>query len=482
MSASVNETATQIVGYVNDPDGRGTPSLIISCLLTLVLCVWSALHLNVPSQHATRLDICLLNLRWVIAGLYSPELVVFAAWRQWSSARILQKLVEDTMQRDEDGDATGSKGIDRRPKRRFEWTMTHSFFACSGGFALELDSLKQAMHDIPDSEKSPAPRLTITARGMALLAKCGHLPDVDKQQIDDKSKANDLAKAAVLVQASWMLLQVIGRLGFHLPVTLLEVNTVAHVLCAFAMYIFWWHKPLLPNHPIILDDEELAPLAAWMYSSSEISGYVNPNRVKSQTRIKTLLAYLHVYSKTPEMERICFQTPTNYTLNAEVGSSASEDTVGPALSIGAAPDSCIRAVTAIKEKEKGTAFFERKPRVVDERPPTERTAAIDKTRWALMTQALHTYSGLMHDRIMLTHETDDHHRTCCTHVRAEPLMTDHAQKTWPESVGLGLVVFVCGFSLVLARMYIVLEAFISIRQVTAAAYQTPQWTNVFPHF
>lgn len=85
------------------------------------------------------------------------------------------------------------------------------------------------MHDIPDNEKSPAPRLTVTARGMALLAKCGHLPDEDKQQIDDKSKANDLAKAAVLVQASWMLLQVIGRLGFHLPVTLLEVNTVAHV-------------------------------------------------------------------------------------------------------------------------------------------------------------------------------------------------------------------------------------------------------------
>ncbi|KAK7972231.1 hypothetical protein PG988_006365 [Apiospora saccharicola] len=566
MPASGNETATKLVGYVNDPDGRGTPSLIISCLLTLVLCVWSALHLNVPSQHATRLDIFLLNLRWVIAGLYSPELVVFAAWRQWSSARILQKLVEDTMQRDDDGDVTGSKDIDRRPKRRFEWTMTHSFFACSGGFALELESLKPAMHDIPDSEKSPAPRLTITARGMALLAKCGHLPDVDKQQIDDKSKANDLAKAAVLVQASWMLLQVIGRLGFHLPVTLLEVNTVAHVLCAFAMCIFWWHKPLLPNHPIILYDEELAPLATWMYSSSEISGYVNPNRVKSQTRVKTLLAYLNVYSKTPEMERICFQT--NHTLDAEVDSSASEDTVGPTMSIGSAPESCVRAVTAIKEKEKGTAFFERRPRMVDERPPTERTAAVDKTRWALMTQALHTYSGLMHNRIMLTHETDDDHRTCCTHVRAEPLMTDHAQnwpsddlmrdvdglvvgmvlwlanfcyggihaaawndhfpsvaekwlwrasasyigfcgglwvvlnfvvaryprlnefwelwadgeKTWLESVGLGLVVFVCGLSLVLARMYIVLEAFISIRQATAAAYQTPQWTNVFPHF
>lgn len=239
------------------------------------------------------------------------------------------------------------------------------------------------------------------------------------------------------------------------------------------MYIFWWHKPLLPNHPIILYDEELVPLAAWMYSSSEVSGYVNPNRVKSQTRIKTLLAYLHVYSKTPEMERICFQTPTGHTLDAEVNSSTSEDAVAPTMSIGAAPESCVRAVTAIKEKEKGTAFFERRPWVVDERPPTERTAAVDKTRWELMTQALHTYSGLMHDRIMLTHKTDGH-QTCCAHGRAEPLMADHAQN-WPsddlmrnvDGLVVGMVLWLANFC---------------YGGIHAAAYQTPQWTNVFLHF
>ena len=46
----------------------------------------------------------------------------------------------------------------------------------------------------------------------------------------DKSKANTLAKALVIIQASWLLIQVIGRLIAKLPVTLLEVNTIAHVL------------------------------------------------------------------------------------------------------------------------------------------------------------------------------------------------------------------------------------------------------------
>ena len=64
---------------------------------------------------------------------------------------------------------------------------------------------------------------------MALLARCGRLPDVPKEDILDKSKANGLAKALVMIQALWMLLQTIGRLFAGLPVTLLEVNTIAHV-------------------------------------------------------------------------------------------------------------------------------------------------------------------------------------------------------------------------------------------------------------
>lgn len=64
---------------------------------------------------------------------------------------------------------------------------------------------------------------------MASLARCDLLPDIAKEEITDKSKANDVAKTLVLIQASWMLVQAIGRLMASLPVTLLEVNTIAHV-------------------------------------------------------------------------------------------------------------------------------------------------------------------------------------------------------------------------------------------------------------
>lgn len=231
--------AVDFVGFVGDPNGRGTVSLLLNCILTLVLCVWSALHLNVPHQANGSVDTCLCALRWIVAGIYAPELVVFTAWRQWASAKILGSLVNELYTADCTGRKEGTVGIREdgvKPVAPFHlkhnWTRVHDFFACTGGFAFEMGEHRRSKDGgstvdfLPPNSPS---RLTLTARGMALLAECGHLPDLPKEVILDKSKANELAKGMVLIQASWMFLQTIGRLVARLPVTLLEINTVAHV-------------------------------------------------------------------------------------------------------------------------------------------------------------------------------------------------------------------------------------------------------------
>ena len=53
---------------------------------------------------------------------------------------------------------------------------------------------------------------------------------------------------------------------------------------------------------------------------------------------------------------------------------------------------------------------------------------------------------------------------------------------WWHNLLIGIPVVVCGVSLIFARAFIVIEAFISIRELPAAAYETPTWTQVFPHF
>ena len=223
LQSAQNNQTTEYVQYIGDPNGRGTLSLMISCVLTLILCVWSALHLNVPSYSQTTPASFLTQFRWIITGVYAPELVVFTAWRQWSSARLLSSLVERLEKAGKQALDASNKGSIPPGTSPPEWTMTHSFFASTGGFAFQ--NVDDEAQYLPNGCK----RLTLTARGVAFLAKCGHLPNVSQAEIADKSKANNVAKAMVIIQASWMLLQVIGRLLAGLPVTLLEVNTIAHV-------------------------------------------------------------------------------------------------------------------------------------------------------------------------------------------------------------------------------------------------------------
>ena len=150
--------------------------------------------------------------------------------------------------------------------------MTHGFYAGMGGLVVDLEDLKT------DDETPfiPGQRyLTLTPRGIQLLAECGLLPDIGAKEISDRSKTDGAGKVLAVLQASWLLVQVINRLFFDLPITLLEINTLGHVGCAFGVYLLWWHKPGRLEHPTILHGDWVRPVAAFMYMSSQLSGQGN---------------------------------------------------------------------------------------------------------------------------------------------------------------------------------------------------------------
>ena len=145
--------------------------------------------------------------------------------------------------------------------------MVHAFYAQMGGFAVEINDPAA-----PFLRNKPTPfRVSLTAQGISLLSQCGHLPDISKEFIADKSKADSLAKLLVCVQAVWCLLQFIGRLASHLPVTLLEVNTLGHAICALASYMSWWYKPLDVRDPYVLSGDWTPSLCAYMWMCSHTS-------------------------------------------------------------------------------------------------------------------------------------------------------------------------------------------------------------------
>ena len=104
--------------------------------------------------------------------------------------------------------------------------MTHSFYAGMGGFVANTKS-----------QSSPSfiaenPRLSFTARGLLFVAE--HDYDalyISESSIKDRSKADGFAKLLVCLQAGYIIVQCAGRLAARLPITLLEVNTLARSLC-----------------------------------------------------------------------------------------------------------------------------------------------------------------------------------------------------------------------------------------------------------
>ena len=156
-SAADSTQVPAFVGYVSEPNVRGTTSLVVSCILTLILCVWSALHLNVPEQDSSRVFHIIQVIRWIITGVYAPELVVFTAWRQWASARLLGKQISELAQTfkknhaattasESQGQTTASlktRAIYKSVSfadHRHRWTRTYDFFASTGGFAFDMSA------------------------------------------------------------------------------------------------------------------------------------------------------------------------------------------------------------------------------------------------------------------------------------------------------------------------------------------------------
>jgi len=263
---------TANIDYRMEPDGRGTFSILKSCIITLALCSYTALHLNVPPGNATPLSLFWRKAKWIVVGIFAPEIMVYIAWGQKQRVKALSRDLAEIFEKVSFfffhlQESLFCSPLLTPPKtetdpsdgRKNDWTITHSWFAYMGGFALDT---KQGQDDLPGEYMAGSPRLALNHKAIRIVARLGWLPDISKDAIRDKSKADGFAKILVMTQATWLILQCVMRAVHRLPITTLELNTLAHAICALLMYIIWWDKPLDINEPTILSGEWAPGLAA----------------------------------------------------------------------------------------------------------------------------------------------------------------------------------------------------------------------------
>jgi len=71
----------------------------------------------------------------------------------------------------------------------------------------------------------------------------GDFPRISKAEIEDKSKGDVILKAIVILQTGWFVAQCTARGVQRLPITELELATVAFAALNFVIYLLWWDKP-----------------------------------------------------------------------------------------------------------------------------------------------------------------------------------------------------------------------------------------------
>lgn len=299
--------------------------IIWSCLITISICIWVAVHPNIPQIKPQRehwweglIDKAKAFVNRVavaLLALLAPEFIFVWALRQLLSARIIakrcQKAADGATQKHryaEEERKRRSKEHEQRPSEksgheadtapdpviedwevykriysnfwvrngvkkenlvpqrwamskivqtsrgqpdrsesylpvwdqfahnlRPEWTTTHGFFILMGGF-----------HQFDGD----TPLVYLTPYNVADLIDNGLLIPPSEDEIRDRSKSDSFAKALVIVQTLWFVMQAIARHIERLPITELEIATLAYTIPILGIYICWWDKPLGVSQPI----------------------------------------------------------------------------------------------------------------------------------------------------------------------------------------------------------------------------------------
>ncbi|RAK86414.1 hypothetical protein BO79DRAFT_219755 [Aspergillus costaricaensis CBS 115574] len=251
------------VNYVSSPNTRGTLTILWACLFTILSCTWTVQNLDKYTTQAV----------WFVVTVLAPEVLLGKYWLDNKKAD--EELSDLQKYAQEDG---------------VEWTKTHSLFANMGGFAIRINLAQRRPEALvsPEPEnkaengtnceeehpnsrpasgseerRSPANHATDEESGVSSLRQekytyflsapkilslragggLSRMPDITKEKLPDRSKADGLMRLITVVQIMWMCIQVITRAVRGLTVSQLEISVTAFASCAVVMYWLSWDKP-----------------------------------------------------------------------------------------------------------------------------------------------------------------------------------------------------------------------------------------------
>ncbi|RAL03282.1 uncharacterized protein BO80DRAFT_16408 [Aspergillus ibericus CBS 121593] len=405
-------------GWVDGPNDRGTIDILWGCCLVLSTALWTVLHLNIPAPDDTMWTVLWRKLRWGTFAILAPDMLVGFSAMQWQSAQESVTKMHNLGYKD--------------------WTLKHAFYANSGGFVLH---------------STDYPPFPITAASIHYLVEKQHIdcPAIGEAEIWDKSKADTFAKCVALVQGVWLVVQSIARAVQGLAVSPLELFTIAFVLSTITTYYFWLHKPQNVGVPTIIE-LKTGSVTNLMNSSGEIS--LEPFQ---ETPLDFVEKPLQRWHRRPTLEQFRPQgQPLKRIPDDKIVFSGLSQRAWLLVSIQAMVHPAIHLLG-------WNHVF-----------PT----TTEQTMWRVMSVFL--ASGLPLSsmlRVTLT-ACGFHGHQSLTWIWVQPSgKEERGWRAWVLDVTMSFI----SACLVPARMYIIIEAFISLRRLPWSSFVTVEWTDFIPH-
>lgn len=241
QSLAKNSTFSDLEGWQFDDDSRSSWDILWTCLTTVFACTWTALHLHVPRRDDPSI---LKGMAW-IAALLAPELMVFQAATDAIYARkIIKKCNKAFDEREEaywrvrqDKEQHSSSDVEPDERANHHWTMVQGFCIYMHGFQIQT---KDDWF------------YTIESKNVAPLIEAGVIQSYNlrETEIKDRAKVDASAKLLTVIQSTWTIINILARAAYSLPISPIEITTVAYVICAAFTYAMWWAKPKDMQTPI----------------------------------------------------------------------------------------------------------------------------------------------------------------------------------------------------------------------------------------
>ncbi|KAK1964108.1 hypothetical protein LY78DRAFT_640180 [Colletotrichum sublineola] len=204
-----------VQGWVWGGNDRGTPDILWSSLLTIVLCIWVSSYPNALAPKDKWYHGVIDKFNLAMIGLLGPDFLYGIAVGQLANAGRSVRQFKD----------------DPHPSNGRKWTYTDALFVDMGGIHLKTP-------DFPDG-------FPINAEQLHYIVKHGFVefPDMDSMDISERNTVDTLSRMITVWQALWFFITEMDRVRNGLPITPLELTALSFTFAMFATSICWYLKP-----------------------------------------------------------------------------------------------------------------------------------------------------------------------------------------------------------------------------------------------